>query len=105
MKKYDHYKILNPAGEWENWRVPTFLSPADVAKHLPYSTICMFIPRSYQLYGKSPSGESVKMVGPCWTVWNRQKQDHVGPFPDPESLPHRTLWAAEGPQVVQEVPA
>lgn len=102
--KYDRYKILNPAGEWEKYRIPRFFTTSDVAKHRPHSTVCMFIPKGYTLHGKSEYGEGVKMEGPCWTVWNRQKDEHIGPFRDPELLPCKTLWAAEGP-LHPEVPA
>ncbi len=104
MPRYDQYKILAPSGEWEKWRVPRFFTSRDVAKHRPHSTICLFVPVRHSLFGKSEFGESVRMDGPCWAVWNREKDEHVGPFKAPEELPFQTLWAAEGPQVVQAIP-
>ena len=103
--KYDRYKILHPSGEWESFRIPRFFNTSDVAKHCSHSTVCMFIPKGYRLFGTNVLGQSVKIEGPCWTVWNREKQEHVGPFEDVEALPYKTLWKAEGPQVPGEVAA
>lgn len=90
-RKYDTIKLLNPAGEWETWKVPRFFNFHDIAERRVHSTLAMYVPRRYRAYG---DGETIE--GPCWTVWNRAKQEFSGSYEDIERVPWKELWAREG---------
>ena len=68
--KYNEYRILNCAGEWETWRIPGFMDPQEVARHRQHSVVCMFLRPGFTVFVDG----SVHR-GPRWLVWDRSKCD------------------------------
>lgn len=89
--KYADFLLLNPAGEWERWRVPTFFNARDVAEHRPHSEVFMFVPGGRQL---SVEGRVQRMVnGPVWAAWSRDSESFVDILPNPRRVPASTVYA------------